>query len=95
MTQSHFFAKGDQLSQEGGVSWYYQSVRIAGLGPTSVNACSCTNVNTNRHVLIFWGSGQDGKTPLHLAAEAGNTEGVDFLLHQGADKTLLDWVSAS
>jgi ankyrin repeat protein len=44
--------------------------------------------------LTFASDEQDGKTPLHMAAEAGNTEGVDFLLHQGADKTVPDWVSA-
>ena len=36
---------------------------------------------------------QDGKTPLHVAAEAGNADGVTFLLNQGADKTIQDWVS--
>ena len=28
-----------------------------------------------------------------MAAEAGNAEGVTFLLNQGADKTIKDWVS--
>ena len=38
---------------------------------------------------------QEGKTPLHLAAEAGNADGVQFLLTQGASKNLEDWVSSS
>jgi len=34
---------------------------------------------------------QEGKTPLHVAAEAGNAEGVQFLLDQGANKKDEDW----
>ena len=36
---------------------------------------------------------QEGKTPLHVAAEAGNADGVLFLQIQGASNDPTDWVS--
>ena len=33
---------------------------------------------------------KDGNTPLHAAAEAGNTEAISYLLAHGADSTILN-----
>jgi hypothetical protein len=47
--------------------------------------------NEERKVELLGTPDLKGKTPLHLAAQAGNEDGVEFLLRQDADKTLEDW----